>query len=224
MATPNVLACEPIADYHGGSSDGGCVTVLVLDVDGVVVLGHPQGGRWDRHLQRDLGIAPDAVQSRFFAPHWASIMRGQADMMQVLEGVWQELRCDASPRAFVDYWFANDSRLDHDLLAEVDAWRTRGNKAFLATVQEHNRAKYLWEVLGLQRHFDGMHYSAELGAAKPDRLFYERAHHRLPVASPRDVLFLDDIAKNVEAATTFGWRARHYTKLDDLRMALIEVD
>src|SRR5579871_2202218 len=144
------------------------MTVLVLDVDGVVVLGHPQGGRWDRHLQRDLRMAPETLQARFFHPHWRSIALGRAELMPVLESVWHELQCDASPRAFVDYWFANDSRLDHDLLAEVDAWRARGNKAFLATVQEHNRAKYLWKVLGLQRHFDGMHYSADLGAAKPD--------------------------------------------------------
>ena len=198
------------------------MTVLVLDVDGVVVLGHPQGGRWDRHLARELGIAPEAMQSRFFRPYWRSIVLGQADMMQVLESVWHQLQCDASPHAFVDYWFANDCRINHELLAEVDAWRTRGNKAFLATVQEHHRAKYLWEVLGLQRHFDGMHYSADLGAAKPDRAFFERCHHRLPVTSPRDALFLDDIATNVEAASAFGWRARQYTKLDDLREALAE--
>jgi putative hydrolase of the HAD superfamily len=196
------------------------MTILVLDVDGVVVLGHPQGGRWDKHLARDLGIAPEALQSRFFVPHWRSIVLGEADMMKVLEDVWHELQCDSSPRAFVDYWFANDSKLNVELLAEVDAWRARGNKAFLATVQEHTRAKYLWQTLALKEHFDGMHYSADLGAAKPDLLFYERSHIRLPATLPRDVLFLDDIMKNVEAATAFGWRARHFASADDLRAAL----
>ncbi len=196
------------------------MTVLVLDVDGVVVLGHPEGGRWDRHLARDLGIAPGRLQECFFRRYWPSIVLGHADMLQVLQAQWREMECETSLRDFVDYWFAKDSTLNHALLAQVDAWRARGNKAYLATVQEHHRAKYLWETLGLQRHFDGMHYSAALGAAKPDALFYERAHAKLPVPAPGEVLFLDDSLRNVEAASAFGWTARHYTEVDDLRSAL----
>ena len=30
-------------------------------------------------------------------------------MMTVLEHVWPELRCAATPRAFVGYWFAHDA-------------------------------------------------------------------------------------------------------------------
>ena len=92
--------------------------------------------------------------------------------------MWHELACTTARHdAFIDYWFANDSRLNHELLAEVDAWRARGNKAFLATVQEHQpRAVFVGEAGAARRHFDGMHYSADLGAAKPDREFYERSH------------------------------------------------
>jgi len=198
------------------------VTVLVLDVDGVVVRGHPEGGRWDRNLTRDLGIAAETLQARFFRPYWRAIAVGEADMRQVLDGMWHELACTASPSTFVDYWFASDSQLDADVLAEVDQWRARGNQAFLATVQEHHRAKYLWETLGLQRHFDAMHYSAELGAAKPDVLFYEGIQAKLPVRMPGEVLFLDDSLRNVEAASAFGWRARHFTCAADLRDALAD--
>jgi putative hydrolase of the HAD superfamily len=198
------------------------VAVLVLDVDGVVVLGHPEGGRWDKNLLRDIGVAPERLQERFFRPHWHSIATGGADMIQVLNGVWHELESSASPRDLVDYWFSSDSRLNRELLAEVDAWRARGNAAFLGTVQEHHRANYLWKTLGLRNHFDGMHYSAELGAAKPAPAFFERAHARLRVKARNEVVFLDDAISNVEAAADFGWQARHYTNADDLRCALAE--
>jgi putative hydrolase of the HAD superfamily len=198
------------------------VTILVLDVDGVVVLGHPDGGRWDRNLLSDLGIAPADVQAKFFRRHWQAIAAGKANLLQVLRGMWHELECTTAPDAFIEYWFANDSRLNHELFDIVDAWRARGNAAFLATVQEHQRAQYLWEKLELRDHFDGMHYSADLGAAKPDARFYERTHARLPVSSRDDVVFLDDAIENVEAAADFGWRARHYTGVDDLRAALRE--
>jgi len=57
--------------------------VLVLDLDGVVVCGHPEG----------------AVQEKFFRPHFQKIAIGEADLLETLE------RCKASAREFVDYWF-----------------------------------------------------------------------------------------------------------------------
>ncbi len=198
------------------------MTVLVLDADGVVVLGHPDGGRWDKNLLPDLGIAPDDLQAKFFRPYWQSVAIGRADLLSVLGDMWHELNSRVAPRALVDYWFSNDSRLDRELLTVVDQWRADGNKAFLATIQEHHRAKYLWETMGLCNHFDAMLHSAELGAVKPDRTFYERAHARLPVQSAGEVVFLDDSVRNVEAAAAFGWRARHYTNVFDLRTALDE--
>jgi putative hydrolase of the HAD superfamily len=198
--------------------------VLVLDVDGVVVLGHPDGGRWDRNLERDLGISPESLQERFFSRHWYDISTGTSGVLPVLESIWHEFDCSASPGHFIDYWFACDSRLNVELLAEVDAWRKYGNKVFLATVQEHLRAKHLWEVVGLERHFDGMHYSAALGAAKPDAAFYVRVQANLPVNSVDEVVFLDDSIRNVDAAAELGWRARHFTNIDDLRLALAEIE
>ena len=194
--------------------------VLVLDCDGVVVRGHAEGGRWDRHLTRDLGLDPEALQNRIFKPHWKAISLGEADMMDVLKRVWPDLGCAAHPRDFVDYWFANDATLDTDVLAEVARWRAQGGKAYLGTVQEHNRARYLWDTLGLSQHFDAIHYSAALGAWKPEAAFYERLHAKLPAATPGDVIFLDDVQRNVDAANAFGWRAVQFRDVEDLRAAL----
>jgi len=196
------------------------MAVLVLDCDGVVVRGHPEGGRWDRHLARDLGIDSAALQERFFRPHWNAIALGQADLREVLARVWPQIGGTATVDAFVDYWFSNDATLDEDVLAAVDAWRAAGGQAFLGTVQEHHRARHLWDTLGLRTHFDAIHYSAALGAVKPDAAFYERLHARLPVGARGDVIFLDDSPPNVEAANAFGWRASHFRSADDLRAAL----
>lgn len=197
------------------------MTVLVLDLDGVVVTGHPDGGRWDRHLMRDLGLAPEIVQERFFRAHWPRIEIGAADLHAVLGDIWPTLGtsgCDAA--GFVAYWFAHDSRLDLEVLGMVDAWRREGGQAYLATVQEHHRARHVWADLGLKNHFDGMVYSAELGAKKPQDAFYARALERLPVSAPGDILFLDDRAENVAAARRAGWQAHLYKRPDDLRRAL----
>lgn len=194
--------------------------VLALDVDGVVVLGHPEGGRWYRHLARDLGIDPVRLQQYFFEPHWHRIEIGEADLFDVLREAWPRVETDATPESFVAYWFAQDSRLNVELLPAVDDWRASGGRAFLATVQEHHRARYLWTTLGLSTRFDGMLYSAALGAKKPQPDFFARAMERLPVQSADEVVLLDDLPLNVEAARRFGWRAYLYTAPGDLTRAL----
>ncbi|HUO87969.1 MAG TPA: HAD-IA family hydrolase [Rhizomicrobium sp.] len=198
------------------------MTVLVLDCDGVVLTGHPDGGRWDKDIERDFGMRPELLQARFFRAHWRRIEVGHADLFEVLEEVWPELGARGTARAFVDYWFASDSRRNHEVLALVDAWRARGRTAHLATVQEHHRARYIWETLALGNHFDALHYSAALGCAKPDASFYGAVQSRLPGAAPADVVFLDDLEKNVDAANAFGWRARLFRSVEDLRTAIDE--
>lgn len=199
------------------------MTVLALDLDGVVILGHPEGGRWDKHIERDLGVNPQHLQQRFFQAHWRRIEIGEADLFDVLADVWPELECSANARAFVDYWFANDSRLDAAVLTEVDAFRANGGKAYLATVQEHHRAKYIWDVLKLRDRFDGLIYSAALGAKKPQPEFFTRALTKLPVTSPDEIVFLDDRSDNVAAANAAGWRAHLHRDVEDLRRALAAI-
>jgi putative hydrolase of the HAD superfamily len=195
------------------------MTILALDLDGVVVLGHPDGGRWDKDIERDLGIDPRRLR-HFFQTHWSEIVVGEADLFETLERIWPELASDGNIRSFVAYWFAMDSRLDADVLAQVDAWRGEGRPAYLATVQEHHRARHVWEELGLRSHFDGMLYSAELGARKSERAFFEKARARLPARSADEILFLDDTPANVETARSAGWRAFLHREPDDLRRAI----
>jgi putative hydrolase of the HAD superfamily len=196
--------------------------ILVLDVDGVVVTGHRDGGRWDKRLERDLKLSTDLLQEHFFGPFWPSILVGDSDLYETLARVWPQMECTVDVRTFVDYWFAADSKVDHGLTALVDDWRRAGGRCCLATNQEHHRARYLWERLQLVRHFDEMIYSADLHVAKPDALFFTRAFERLSATSPAEIRFLDDSLRNVEAAATAGWLARHYCGLDDLRSALMD--
>jgi putative hydrolase of the HAD superfamily len=197
------------------------VTVLVLDLDGVVVLGHKDGGRWDKDIARDLGIRPELLQRHFFHQQaFLDVSEGRGDLFELLDRVWPLLECEAcDPRRFVDYWFTSHSRLDEAVLAEVASWRASGREAFLGTVQEHHRARYLWHTLRLEDHFDGMLYSAALGARKPNAAFFERAREKLGVAAS-EILFLDDLMPCVEAARAQGWRAFLHTGVEDLRRAI----
>lgn len=61
-------------------------------------------------------------------------------------------------------------------------------------------------VHGFEAITDDIVYSHEVGLAKPDPAAYELTTRRLGV-EPAEVLFLDDVEANVDAARAFGWHA-----------------
>lgn len=92
------------------------------------------------------------------------------------------------------------------MLAQIHAVRGLGLQVRLATVQEHERAAYLWDDMGLGGVCDAIHYAADLGSAKPSDAFYAAVEARTGF-TPSDILFIDDSQRNVAAARKLGWRA-----------------
>ncbi|MCF3932357.1 HAD-IA family hydrolase [Acuticoccus sp. M5D2P5] len=184
---------------------------LMLDVDGVVVNGREEDGRsWATDIERDLGIAPDRLHGAFFVPHWNDIVTGRKPLVDTLAACLAELAPSLSAHTFIDYWFTKDAALDAAVLADCDALRARGVTVYLATNQEHLRARHLMDRLALGDHVDGIVYSAEIAARKPDRAFFDAALRRSGSA-PGDTLLVDDTLANVDAARAAGWNAVHWT-------------
>ena len=183
---------------------------LMLDVDGVVVTGRPGDGlHWSTGLEADLGVSPAALQADFFAPRWDRIVRGLDPLRPTLDRALAAGSLPMCAGTLVDYWFRNDSRLDHDLLDAVGEARRGGWTVILATNQEPERAAYLWRTLGLRDHADGLLTSAGLGAAKPEAAFWERAEAHTG-GSASDHVLVDDSAANVASARAHGWKAVHW--------------
>ncbi|ODT89203.1 HAD-IA family hydrolase [Phenylobacterium sp. SCN 70-31] len=175
---------------------------LMVDVDGVIVTTRPGG--WAVDMETDLGLPIATLQAHFFGPHWDDVVMGRADLHDRLAPVLAEHAPHLTSQALADYWFAKDARLDDGLLADLAALRAGGLRLHLATVQEHRRAAYLWDVLGFRDRFDAMHYAADLGFGKPDPRFFAAVEARTGYAPP-DLMLLDDRAANVEAARAAGW-------------------
>jgi putative hydrolase of the HAD superfamily len=183
--------------------------MLMVDVDGVVIV-HPDPKGWSARLEADLGLSPERLQDAFFAPHWNDIIHGRAALHDRLAPVLAEIAPHLTAQALTDYWFREDAHLDHGLLEQLAVARAGGVRLHLATVQEHERARFLWSDLGFRDRFDALHYSADLGAAKPNRAFFEAAQARAG-CSGAEIAFIDDKPANIEAAQALGWKAALWT-------------
>ncbi|MDZ4371345.1 MAG: HAD-IA family hydrolase [Phenylobacterium sp.] len=175
---------------------------LMVDVDGVVVV--PRTGGWAVDMETDLGLSITTLQARFFTPHWDDVANGRAALHDRLAPVLADIAPHLNSRTLTDYWFAKDAQLDLTLLADLAALRATGVPLHLATVQEHERAAYLWDTLRLRERFDGLHHSAAVGCGKPDPAYFAAVEARTGFA-PADLVLIDDKAANVEAARAAGW-------------------
>lgn len=192
----------------------------MVDVDGVIV--HPAyPGGWAERLEADLGVSRADLDRAFFAPHWEDVVLGRADLHDRLTPVLAEIAPHLTADQLTQYWFTRDARLDQVLLDDLARLRARGVAMHLATLQEHRRARHLWETLGFRDRFDAMHYAADLGTAKPDPAFFRAIEARTGLASA-DLVLIDDRISNVEAARDCGWRACQWDTSSQLNRALAE--
>ncbi len=194
------------------------LAALMVDVDGVLIR-DPNGRRWDTDLLADLGLNPAELDAAFFQPHFDDVVSGRADLIDRLEQVLPFIAPHISAQDLIPYWFAHDASLDEVLLADLDQARRAGVAVHLATVQEHQRAGYLWNTLGLRRHFDGLHYAADLGFRKTQREFYTTIERRTGFI-PEQICLIDDRAENVAMATSAGWKAFHWSPTSHLNHVL----
>jgi len=199
------------------------IRALIFDVDGVLVTGHKKnGGLWHVDMEADLGLDPDLFHKSFFEPHWADIVLGRVGIEERLAPVLKEIAPHLSVETLLTYWFETDSRPDAALLSMVERLRQATNFGFhLATNQERRRAEYLWHTMGLEHHFDAIHYSADIGHQKPIAGFYAEVENRTGFDGP-ELLFFDDQEKNVTAARDRGWNAHVWKGPETLERVLLE--
>lgn len=193
---------------------------IMVDVDGVLIV-HPHAQGWSANLEHDLGVSPAALQEVFFKPHWDDVVNGRAILRDRLAPALAAVAPTVPYDELIDYWFSNDIHINARLIREIRAIRSAGVEVHLATVQEHERARYIWEKMGLCRKFDGMHYAAALGISKPEAGFYRSIEARTSL-SPDAIFFIDDKLANIEGARECGWTAAHWTGEHTLRDLIAE--
>lgn len=214
IALPNIEAVvEPAT---GGSAAP--VTCVVFDLGGVLIDWNP------RYLYRKL-FASEAAVEQF--------------LDQVCSGAWNDAQDRGRPW---DEAVALLSEEKPEFAAQIAAYRDRWEETLgdalhetvqlLAALRESGQVRLLaltnWsrETFPVARArfpflawFEGIVVSGEEGLAKPDPEIFELMRARYGLV-PAQTMFIDDSARNVEAAARLGYRAVRFTDAGQLQQAL----
>lgn len=122
-------------------------------------------------------------------------------------------------RAYDERWHEAVPGIIEDSVAVLEELKGRGEKVYAITNFSREKwAECLIRFPFLQS-FDGVVVSAHEGVIKPDPEIYEILLQRYGLVAP-DCIFIDDSARNIEAARGVGMKAVHFVEPIDLRAEL----
>lgn len=180
---------------------------LIVDLDGVL---RHWTGQQTAGIERRHGLPAGSLTAVAFAPErLRAAVTGQVSDGEWRAGIAEELtrRHGAGGRAAVGEWSAPVGEVDPDVLRLVRAQRRRRTVALLSNATDRLGSDL--RALALDREFDAVFNSADLGVAKPDPEVFRRVCAALGLA-PEQCLFVDDSAEHVAAAEAVGLTAHHY--------------
>jgi putative hydrolase of the HAD superfamily len=176
---------------------------VLFDADGVIQ--RPVTG-WQDRLVAMAGAAErdaEAFLSDVFAAE-APCLTGKAEFAPALAAVLRRWNAACSVDDVIDTWMKIE--FDRDCLEVIAELRAAGIFCYLTTNQHACRAERMSRGLGYQARFDREFYSCRVGHAKPEAEFFRVVLDAI-VLPPSRVLFIDDHARNVEAAKQVGIHA-----------------
>lgn len=188
------------------------VKVILFDADGVVVRTEKP---FSHVYAAEKGFDPSEI-TPFFAGDFQKALVGEADLKQLLERHRTIWRWDGSHEELMTQWFEAEHVIDNALVEEIKVLRELGLRCILATNQEQYRAEYLENKM-FPGVFDRTYSSAALGVKKPNAEFYNKILSDLAEdgVQPDEVVYFDDDAENVEAASKLGIHSVLYKGISD---------
>lgn len=187
--------------------------ILLLDMDGVVI---KKSEVFSIRISKKLNISIENVLP-FFKNEFQLCLVGKANIKEELAKYAPKWGWKDSIEELLNFWFEGECGINSDLVDKIAQLRKDGYKIYLATNNEKYRVEYLWEIIGLKNHFDGVFSSADLGLKKPDPEFYLQVLRMLKGKS-EDVIFFDDDEENVESARRIGMDSHLYSGISDFKV------
>jgi putative hydrolase of the HAD superfamily len=189
---------------------------LILDYGNV--LSQPQDERWFEVMAAEIGTSEDPFRAAYWRhrPGYDAGMPAREYWGQVLDTLGAGPRGQADRRVIdrlIDADVASWTQYRDDVWTLAQVFRNDGGRtAFLSNGVPEAMARIRADR-PLERWFDVVVVSCEVGVAKPDPMIFQIYLTRLGV-EPSHALLVDDRIENVEGAARMGLRTFHFVGAD----------
>lgn len=187
---------------------------ILFDIGGV--LENVDDAAWPEQMRARIAsyavLTPDEAARRIRAANLprTDITTGTEDIYWRMLGDALGLDEATRDRARSEFWDAYCGTANTELVEYARSLRGRVRLAILSNSGDGAREEEE-RRFGFSQIFDPICYSHEQGVNKPEALAFEKALEQMGTAADR-VLFIDDVAANIEGAAACGIRGHLHTR------------
>ncbi len=168
-------------------------------------------------------LADDMLQH--YAPHgdWAAFDRGDVDVQVLARRIAR--RTELSEGDVLEFVDAIPGHLKPipETVALLQRLKEAGHRLFYLSNMPAPFAVHLERSHAFMDWFDDGVFSSRVQLAKPQPAIFRTASRRFGLA-PGELVFIDDLAHNVDVARQLGWQAIHFSDVRDCEAALKSLD
>lgn len=185
------------------------LSVVIFDLGGVLIDWNP------RHLYRKLFRDDEAGMEYFLAhvcnSHWNEEQDAGRSFAEGVAGLVAE-HPDQEPliRAYHERWVETLGGAIEDTVAIMERLRERGVPLYALTNWSHETYPIAETLFPFLDRFEGVVVSGRERLVKPDPRIYRVLLERYGLV-PETAVYIDDNARNAEAATRLGLHGIHFT-------------
>lgn len=187
---------------------------FLFDYDGVLI----HKVNFAQSLYERHGINPEKIGT-FFQSHLQACLIGKADMLTLLEEHLEAFEWDKGAKKLFEALYLEDNQYNLELLDFIRNELREPFACYIATNQDAHRYQAILDEPISAELFKEVFSSSELGVAKPNILYFEKIYTYLlnqnPTLEKEQVVFIDDLKENVDAASNFGFHTFLYKKQED---------
>lgn len=188
--------------------------VILFDVDGVLIR---LPYYFTKVLEERGREGAEKIMNPFYLEESNSLYNeGRGDAREMVVLYLEKLGWKGTAKEFFDEQFNFEKDyLDKDFIVLVEELRNQGVRCCLATDQEKYRAQFLLKDLNFQEIFDERYVSCDIKFRKCMEGFWEYVlndlEKYLPGIRPWEIVYFDDVKKNIDVASRFGIQSFLFT-------------
>ena len=157
----------------------------------------------------------------FFKNQLVACQKGEMDLKEELEKVLQTWKWAGTVEELLEYWFV-DGKVNAQMLLLISELKKKGVLCGLCTNNEKYRLQHLKEKYGLEKIFDFIVSSYEIGHLKPEREIFDRVL-TLTKLKAEEVMVCDDKEKHVKVLSIWGFIPHIYKNQKKFEQKLEEL-
>ncbi len=182
---------------------------LVFDLGGVVFRWRPD--EFLPRLMPDRAATPEAARAfakiffQGFGGDWGEFDRGRLDVDGLATRIAERIDLDPAEARRLIEAIPHELQPLPDTVALLERLHASGRPLYFLSNMPLPYVEHLEATHDVFRHFERGVFSARVGLIKPEPEMFAHAAAAFGVA-PADLLLIDDVVANVEAAGRTGWR------------------